>query len=76
VYFEKSTAGHKRWVSSRLPKARDKGQNAELAAFVRAVRTGGPMPVPLESLVATTAATLAVRAGLASGAPVTLAGAR
>ncbi|MGP4046012.1 bi-domain-containing oxidoreductase [Streptomyces sp. 2A115] len=66
----------KRWVSSRLPKARDKGQNAELAAFIKAVRTGGPMPVPLESLVATTAATLAVRAGLAGGAPVTLAGAR
>ncbi|MFF9850225.1 bi-domain-containing oxidoreductase [Streptomyces litmocidini] len=76
VYFEKSTAGRKRWVSSRLPKARDKGQNAELAAFFRAVRTGGPMPVPLESLVATTAATLAVPAGLAGGAPVTLAGHR
>ncbi|MEU3338568.1 bi-domain-containing oxidoreductase [Streptomyces sp. NPDC002144] len=73
VYFEKSTAGQKRWVSSRLPKARDKGQNAELAAFVKAVRTGGPMPVPLESLVATTAATLAVQTALASGAPVTLA---
>ncbi|WBP85466.1 bi-domain-containing oxidoreductase [Kitasatospora cathayae] len=72
VYFE-STAGRKRWVSSRLPKARDKGQSAELAAFVKAVRSGGPMPVPLESLVATTAATLAVRAALAGGAPVTLA---
>ncbi|MFF4486096.1 bi-domain-containing oxidoreductase [Streptomyces sp. NPDC001544] len=76
VYFEKSTAGQQRWVSSRLPKARDKGQNAELAAFVKAVRSGGPMPVPLASLVATTAATLAVRTGLAGGAPVTLAGAR
>ncbi|WKU49001.1 bi-domain-containing oxidoreductase [Streptomyces sp. VNUA116] len=76
VYFEKSTAGRKKWVSSWLPKARDKGQSAELAAFVKAVRTGGPMPVPLESLVATTAATLAVQAGLASGAPVTLARAR
>lgn len=64
---------HKRWVGSRLPKARDKGQNAELAAFVKAVRTGGPMPVPLESLVTTTTATLAVQAGLAAGAPVTLA---
>ncbi|MEV7598249.1 bi-domain-containing oxidoreductase [Kitasatospora sp. NPDC089797] len=69
VHFD----GRKRWVSSRLPKARDKGQSAELASFVRAVRTGGPMPVPLESLVATTAATLAVRASLAAGAPVTLA---
>lgn len=62
----------KRWVGSRLPKARDKGQNAELAAFIKAVRTGGPMPVPLQSLVATTSATLAVRAGLAAGVPVTL----
>ncbi|MFJ8698887.1 bi-domain-containing oxidoreductase [Streptomyces ardesiacus] len=65
--------GRKRWVSSRLPKARDKGQSAELAAFVRAVRTGGPMPVPLGSLAATTAATFAVGASLAAGAPVTLA---
>ncbi|MCH0571605.1 bi-domain-containing oxidoreductase [Streptomyces sp. MUM 136J] len=66
----------RRWVSSRLPKARDKGQSAELASFVKAVRTGGPMPIPLESLATTTAATLAVQAGLAGGAPVTLATAR
>ncbi|MEV0598190.1 bi-domain-containing oxidoreductase [Streptomyces sp. NPDC050315] len=72
-FVRASVYGRKRWVSSRLPKARDKGQNAELAAFVKAVRTGGPMPVPLESLVATTAATLAVQTGLAGGAPVTLA---
>lgn len=71
--FSDGTAGRKRWVSSRLPKARDKGQSAELAAFIRAVRTGGPMPVPLETLVATTAATLAVQTGLVGGAPVTLA---
>nr|WP_119590172.1 bi-domain-containing oxidoreductase [Streptomyces scabiei] len=73
-FVRASVYGRKKWVSSRLPKARDKGQNAELAAFVKAVRTGGPMPVPLESLVATTAATLAVQAGLAGGVPVTLAG--
>ncbi|MFF7754092.1 bi-domain-containing oxidoreductase [Streptomyces sp. NPDC007971] len=75
-FVRASVYARKRWVSSRLPKARDKGQSAELAAFVKAVRTGGPMPVPLQSLVATTAATLAVQAGLAGGAPVTLAGAR
>ncbi|MFD8734476.1 bi-domain-containing oxidoreductase [Streptomyces sp. NPDC059618] len=75
-FVRASVYGRKRWVSSRLPKARDKGQSAELAAFVKAVRTGGPMPVPLESLVATTAATLAVQAGLAAGTPVTLAGPR
>ncbi|MCI3278404.1 bi-domain-containing oxidoreductase [Streptomyces cylindrosporus] len=72
-FVRASVYGPKKWVSSRLPKARDKGQNAELAAFVKAVRTGEPMPVPLQSLVATTAATLAVQAGLAGGAPVTLA---
>ncbi|WP_329295397.1 bi-domain-containing oxidoreductase [Streptomyces pseudovenezuelae] len=72
-FVRASVYGRKKWVSSRLPKARDKGQNAELAAFVKAVRTGGPMPVPLQSLVATTAATLAVQAGLAGGVPVTLA---
>ncbi len=75
-FVRASVYGSKRWVSSRLPKARDKGQNAELAAFVKAVRTGGPMPVPLQSLAATTAATLAVQTGLAAGAPVTLAGPR
>ncbi|GAB7184197.1 bi-domain-containing oxidoreductase [Kitasatospora sp. Ki12] len=72
-FVRASVHGPERWVSSRLPKARDKGQSAELAAFVKAVRTGGPMPVPLESLVATTAATLAVPTALAGGAPVTLA---
>ncbi|MER5683108.1 bi-domain-containing oxidoreductase [Streptomyces sp. NPDC002205] len=75
-FVRASVYSRKRWVSSRLPKARDKGQSAELAAFVKAVRTGGPMPVPLESLAATTAATLAVQTGLAAGAPVTLAGTR
>ncbi|MER7986327.1 bi-domain-containing oxidoreductase [Streptomyces noursei] len=75
-FVRASVHGPEKWVSSRLPRPRDKGQNAELAAFVKAVRTGGPMPVPLESLVATTAATLAVRAGLVGGAPVTLARAR
>ncbi|MGH3762038.1 bi-domain-containing oxidoreductase [Actinophytocola sp.] len=67
-------SGHarKRWVSSRLPKGRDKGQRAELDAFLRAVATGSPMPVPVDSLVATTLATLAVRASLNTGAPVRL----
>ncbi|WP_369211517.1 bi-domain-containing oxidoreductase [Streptomyces flavofungini] len=75
-FVRASVYGRKRWVSSRLPKARDKGQRAELGAFLRAVRGGGPMPVPLESLVATTAATLAVRASLAGGGPMTLASER
>ncbi|NIH82795.1 bi-domain-containing oxidoreductase [Amycolatopsis viridis] len=65
-----SVYARKRWTSSRIPKGRDKGQHAELDAFVAAVTSGGPMPVPLESLVATTLATLAVQTSLATGAPV------
>ncbi|GHE97430.1 oxidoreductase [Amycolatopsis deserti] len=65
-----SVYARKRWTSSRIPKGRDKGQHAELDAFVTAVTSGGPMPVPLESLVATTLATLAVRTSLATGVPV------
>ncbi|ASR34019.1 oxidoreductase [Prauserella marina] len=57
-------------VSPRLPQGRDKGQRAELDAFVTAVATGSPMPVPLSSLAATTAATLAVAQSLGTGLPV------
>ncbi|SFA98044.1 Predicted dehydrogenase [Amycolatopsis marina] len=64
--------GRKRSASPKLPRGRDKGQRAELDAFVDAVRTGGPMPVPVASLARTTLATLAVRTSLATGAPVRL----
>lgn len=47
----------------------DKGQRAEMAAFVEAVRTGGPMPISLESLLATTRATIAAGESLLSGGP-------
>jgi predicted dehydrogenase/threonine dehydrogenase-like Zn-dependent dehydrogenase len=50
----------------------DKGQRAELAAFAEAVRTGGPMPIPLPSLFSTTRATLAVGTSLVSGTTVML----
>jgi predicted dehydrogenase/threonine dehydrogenase-like Zn-dependent dehydrogenase len=45
----------------------DKGQRSEMAAFVEAVRTGGPMPIGIESLLATTRATIAVGESLLSG---------
>ncbi len=44
----------------RVLAGQDKGQRAQLERFVHAVRTGAAMPIPLESLVATTRATLAV----------------
>ena len=37
----------------------DKGQSAQIDEFLRAVRSGGPMPISLESLATTTRATLA-----------------
>ncbi len=58
--------GRKRKVT-RAFGAVDKGQRAELAAFLAAVRSGGPMPISLASLAETTRATLAVGASLASG---------
>jgi predicted dehydrogenase/threonine dehydrogenase-like Zn-dependent dehydrogenase len=60
--------GRKR-ITTRARGGQDKGQRHELELFAEAVRTGGPMPVSLESLVATTSATLAAATSLASGRP-------
>jgi predicted dehydrogenase len=48
----------------------DKGQRAELDGFLEAVRLGAAMPIALDSLVATTRATIAVGESLVSGRPV------
>ncbi|MBB5834101.1 bi-domain-containing oxidoreductase [Kribbella italica] len=66
------------WTGRRAAtkKARggtDKGQRTELENFVAAVRSGTPMPISLDSLVATTRATIAVDRSLASGQPVAVA---
>ena len=47
----------------------DKGQQAELVKFVEACLTGGPMPIPVDSLLATTRATIAVGESLLSSRP-------
>jgi predicted dehydrogenase/threonine dehydrogenase-like Zn-dependent dehydrogenase len=54
---------------SRSRGGQDKGQRQQMARFVEAVRTGGPMPITLDSLVATTRATFAVSESLSSGKP-------
>jgi predicted dehydrogenase len=46
----------------------DKGQAAEIKLFLDSVRTGGPMPIALDSLVATTRATLVTGTGVESPA--------
>ena len=68
--FRKATvwAGRRR-ENMRSRGGQDKGQRLELEKFIEACRTGAPMPIPFESLVVTTAATIAVTKSLASGAP-------
>jgi predicted dehydrogenase/threonine dehydrogenase-like Zn-dependent dehydrogenase len=50
----------------------DKGQRGELREFIAAVRAGTAMPVDFASLVATTAATLAVSESIAMNTPIEL----
>jgi predicted dehydrogenase/threonine dehydrogenase-like Zn-dependent dehydrogenase len=64
VWSTKGKDGH------RVLAGQDKGQRIQLERFVHAVRAGADMPIPLESLVATTRATLAVESSLSSGRPV------
>ena len=69
LWLESSSGRRKR---RRLFRA-DKGHAAELAAFVEAVRTGAPMPIPLESLLATTLVSLAAVESLRRHTPIDLA---
>jgi predicted dehydrogenase/threonine dehydrogenase-like Zn-dependent dehydrogenase len=61
-------AGRRR-SATRARGGQDKGQRMELTRFIEACRTGAPMPIPFESLVATTSATIAVTQSLSSGRP-------
>ena len=60
--------GRKR-ATSKARGGQDKGQRSELEQFIQASRTGAAMPISLESLVATTRATIAVAESRASGRP-------
>jgi predicted dehydrogenase/threonine dehydrogenase-like Zn-dependent dehydrogenase len=68
--FKKAAVWAGRRQQTLRPRGgQDKGQQAELAGFVEAVLAGAAMPIPVESLVATTRATIAVRESLLSGHP-------
>jgi predicted dehydrogenase len=68
--FRRATVWSGRHRSSQRARGgQDKGQRAELARFVAAVRAGEPMPIGLDSLLATTLATIAVGDSLDSGRP-------
>ena len=47
----------------------DKGQREQVARFVESCRAGAPMPISIESLFATTRATIAVGQSLTTGRP-------
>ncbi len=51
---------------------REKGQAEEVRQFVHAVKTGGPMPIPLEEIVDSTRATLAVMESIRTGRAIEL----
>jgi predicted dehydrogenase len=57
---------------ARAPKlpGRDKGHKAELEAFVAAVRSGGPAPIPCADLLNVSRASLAAVESLRTGLPV------
>jgi predicted dehydrogenase/threonine dehydrogenase-like Zn-dependent dehydrogenase len=59
----------RRQSSMRSRGGQDKGQRAQQTQFVEANLTGAPMPIPVESLIATTRATIAVSESLMSGRP-------
>jgi predicted dehydrogenase len=66
--FRKATVWNGR--KENATKARpDKGQAAQLEKFTEACLTGGPMPISVESVVATTRATIAVGESLLSSRP-------
>ncbi|MGZ0146862.1 bi-domain-containing oxidoreductase [Kribbella sp. WER1] len=67
--FQRAAVWSGRKPVTRKSRSTDKGQRNELERFVAAVRTGAPMPIPFEQLVATTRATIAVDRSLASGKP-------
>ena len=52
--------------------AQDKGHAAEVAEFVEAVRTGAPSPISLESLIATSLASLAAVEAIRTGTAIDL----
>ena len=54
-------------------RLQDKGHRAETAAFLAAVQAGGPSPISLDELAATSRATFAALESLRSGEPVRVA---
>ena len=68
--FRKLSVWGRGRVNAKRAMTADKGQRGQVAAFVEAVAQGREMPIALESLVATTRATLAAGGGAHLQQPV------
>ncbi|MGB0681096.1 MAG: bi-domain-containing oxidoreductase [Magnetovibrionaceae bacterium] len=71
--FRKLTATRDGKTTTLLSGNQDKGFDAQLAAFVGAVKSGGPAPIPEDELVETSLATLAILESLQTGTKINLA---
>lgn len=67
--FLTAVVHHRGRRTQRKWSRQDKGHQAEVAAFLDAVRQGGPPPIPWESLVRTTRATFETLRSLRTGQP-------
>ncbi len=61
---------HGRKKIFRSPLRQDKGHRDEWAAFVRAIRAGGPSPISFEEIVSTTLVTLGAMQSRCLGSPI------
>jgi predicted dehydrogenase/threonine dehydrogenase-like Zn-dependent dehydrogenase len=71
--FSQFTLSQNGRSSTTRSRRLDKGQSAELDAFVLALKRAGRMPISLRSLLLTTRATLAAQESILANAPVSLA---
>jgi predicted dehydrogenase/threonine dehydrogenase-like Zn-dependent dehydrogenase len=67
-----SRGGKRQRGGGGLLGSQDKGHAAELASFARAVRQGGPSPVPVHEAAITTLATFKIIESLTRGRPLEL----
>ena len=56
----------------KVKKRQDKGFDAEINAFIKAILAGGPPPIPFSELVETTAVTFAIHRALTTGQVISL----
>lgn len=68
--LETTASGRRRLLRSRLQQ--DKGHRGEWQAFIRAIRAGGPAPIPYEHLIGVSLASFAAVRALRNSEPVTL----